>query len=115
MTHLRDLRASSEARQQHWGGADQIDISFRAIELGGEVGELLNLIKKLIRLRKSITGTKETEEDLLKAIAEELADVVISADLLAGDLGISLDTEVPKKFDKTSVKNNIPSYFREHS
>lgn len=110
---FEDLSTACAERQKAWGGASEIDMSFRGLELGGEVGELQNLLKKLIRLRSSITGTKETEQELLDAIRDELADVVICTQLVAGDLDIDIEKEVPKKFNKTSLKHGIPIMMKE--
>ncbi|OLP56789.1 hypothetical protein BJF92_12005 [Rhizobium rhizosphaerae] len=75
-------------------------MSFRAIELAGEAGEALNVVKKLERERQGWAGSRATLEQL----AEELADVVICADLLALAAGIDLAVAVPRKFNATSEK-----------
>ncbi|WP_300009626.1 MazG-like family protein [uncultured Roseobacter sp.] len=117
---LNELRKSNQARQDAWPGGEEIDLAFRGLELGGEAGELLNKLKKLTRLDRGIQGQKAEEiagqrGHLLRDIAEELADVVICADLIAMHLGIDLAPEIPAKFDKTSRKNGIPVYFGERS
>ena len=60
----------------------------------GEAGETANLAKKLRR------GEYVPLED----IADEIADTVIYADLLAASLGITLGDAVVAKFNKTSRK-----------
>ena len=79
-------------------------LEFSAVELGGEVGEVLNAVKKLARLRRGMAGGSDT----INNIAEELADVVICADLLAIKLGINLDQAVVDKFNATSIKHGFP-------
>ena len=60
----------------------------------GEAGETANLAKKLRR----------GEDVPLEDIADEIADTVIYADLLAASLGITLGDAVVAKFNKTSRK-----------
>lgn len=62
--------------------------------LAGEVGELCNLLKKLLR------GDPVSKDD----IADELADVIAYADLLAAALNIDLGEAVRRKFNKVSAK-----------
>ena len=94
------LRAANAKRQQEWDMDNQITLSYRGTELGGEVGEALNIIKKLERERLGIKGSRATLEDL----AEELADVIICCDLIAMATGIDLTQAVENKFNKTSEK-----------
>ena len=94
------LRAANLARQAEWDTDGQITLSYRGNELAGEVGEACNLIKKLERERMGIAGSRASVADL----AEELADVIICADLIAMQLGIDLDRAVAEKFNKTSEK-----------
>lgn len=94
------LRAANLARQAEWDPGKQISLSFRGNELAGEVGEACNVIKKLDRERLGIQGSRDTVAHL----AEELADVVICADLIAMAEGIDLDAAVGAKFNATSAK-----------
>lgn len=64
-----------------WGGA-----------MAGEVGELLNLIKK-VHMGRPITK---------EAIADEMADVMIYLDLLAFVFDIDLDAAIVRKFNLVS-------------
>lgn len=72
--------------------------------IAGEVGELCNLVKKLER------GDAQTFDKGAKirldfhAIAAELADVIIYADLFAQRLGVNLGDVVREKFNRTSEK-----------
>jgi NTP pyrophosphatase (non-canonical NTP hydrolase) len=100
MTIHADLRAANLARQAEWDTDGQITLSYRGNELAGEVGEACNIIKKLERERMGIAGSRATLADL----AEELADVIICADLIAMQLGIDLDRAVAEKFNRTSEK-----------
>lgn len=104
---LNHLRIANTARQAEWPGGSKVDLAFRGLELAGEVGELLNLVKKVVRLKRGITGTKEQMVDLHLALQDELADVIVCVDLLAMDLGIDLSKAVPFKFNATSEKHGL--------
>lgn len=96
----KQLRAANETRQYEWDKEGGITASYRAMELGGEVGEALNVVKKLERERLGIRGSRATVAQL----AEELADVVICVDLIALQYGIDLGAAVIRKFNATSEK-----------
>lgn len=98
-----DLRYANEKRQKEWGGNDQIDHMFRALEVGGECGELLEAVKKMERGRRGIQGSNASRQD----IADEAGDVVIALDLLCISLGIDLGLAVAEKFNKTSGKYGL--------
>jgi NTP pyrophosphatase (non-canonical NTP hydrolase) len=101
MTTFATLRAANEHRQKQWDAGNKIDLAYRGNELAGEVGEACNVIKKLERERIGLAGSRAT----LQQLADELADVVICADLIAREVGIDLLGEaVPKKFNETSEK-----------
>lgn len=101
---LNALRQANIQRQAIWCPDEIPDLSFRGNELGGEVGEALNVIKKLERERLGWRGSRDTVEHL----AEELADVVICADLCALSAGVDLASAVVAKFNATSEKVGIP-------
>lgn len=98
-TH-RTLRAANIARQKEWDADNQLTLTYRLNELAGETGEACNIGKKIERERLGIVGSRATVRDL----AEELADVVICADLVAMGEGIDLDQAVINKFNRTSAK-----------
>lgn len=101
---LTALRKGNEERQIAWANGEDVPLLFRATELGGEVGEVLNACKKLERERRGWIGSRATVED----VASELGDVVICADLLAMTLGIDLGKAVIDKFNATSIKVGLP-------
>ena len=103
MTDLGRLRAASVCRQREWDGAGCLTPSFRGCELAGEVGEALNIVKKLERARLGIGGSRAVVADL----AKELADVVICVDLIAMEYGIDLAEAVVDKFNETSEKYGL--------
>ena len=86
---LKSLRAANVARNIEWmagASVESLPIAFRCIELIGEVGEAANVMKKLTRESLGLVGSRATLDDL----ADELADVVICADLIAMDLKLDL-------------------------
>ena len=104
MTTFTKLRDANRARQAQWDADDRIGLIYRANELAGEVGEACNVAKKIERERLGIAGSRSTIDQL----AEELADVVICADLVAMGEGIDLDAAVAAKFNATSAKIGLP-------
>lgn len=100
---LNTLRRVSLARQDEWkagGDSGPVGGLYRANELGGEVGEALNVVKKLEREQRGWRGSRATVEEL----AAEIADVIICADLLAAEYDIDLSAAVVAKFNATSEK-----------
>lgn len=92
------LRTANILRDQEWNPSNRIDLAFRGNELAGEVGEACNIIKKLVRTHMGLKGTTANYSQL----ADELADVIICADLIAMHCGIDLGTAVKRKFNQTS-------------
>ena len=102
MLSLDLLRQKNNERAEQWG-TGELPATFAATELAGEVGEACNIVKKLERARIGAKGGTASYSDL----AEELADVVICADLLASHYGIDLSRAVRNKFNKTSDKHGF--------
>lgn len=103
---LKQLREANDSRAQLWRGEGVPSSGplFAAVELAGEVGELCNLIKKRERVLRGYGGGMID----IPAITNELADVIICADLLASELGIDLEIAVREKFNRDSVKHGFP-------
>lgn len=70
----------------------------------GELGEAANIVKKLNRVRDGIRGNVESEAELRKNLADEIADAAIYLDLMAQAAGFDLETIRDEKFEKTSAK-----------
>lgn len=100
MTNFNDLRNANNARQDLWDPKRIATPLFRATELGGECGEALNEVKKLEREKMGFRGSRTTIDKL----ADELADVIICADLVAAEYDIDLWEAVKRKFNETSDK-----------
>lgn len=105
------LRAANELRNSERDPDEKITPSFRGCELGGEAGEALNVIKKLEREKLGLSGSRSTVEKL----ADELADVIICADLIAMDYGIDLIEAIKKKFNATSEELGLKTLFAGNS
>lgn len=127
MLSFQELRDANRARQAEWPGNDKCDAAFRAIEVAGEGGEVVEALeelltaalmglshavavgrvaertKKTLRAQRGITGSTASLEDL----ADEMADNIIALDLLAFALGIDLGAAVAWKFNRTSVKHGL--------
>jgi NTP pyrophosphatase (non-canonical NTP hydrolase) len=75
-----------------------------ATAMAGECGEACNMVKKLRRLddAKQLANIPTDREGIIRSIGDELADLVIYADLLAARLGIKLGKVVAEKFNAVS-------------
>ena len=103
MSQLEALRAANTARQAEWCPDQVPDLSFRGNELAGEVGEACNIIKKLERERHGWAGSRASVDQL----AQELADVIICADLVAQQTGIDLWAAIISKFNATTQARGL--------
>lgn len=108
--NFKILRQKNQERQTIWCPINKPDLSFRGVELGGESGEAQNVIKKLERERHGWVGSRASIDQL----AEELADMIIVADLIAAQTGIDLGDAIVAKFNKTSHKVGIPVFIEPH-
>jgi NTP pyrophosphatase (non-canonical NTP hydrolase) len=80
----RDFKHSLEDwSEMEWGCA-----------AAGEMGELCNLLKK----------RKRGEDIPMKAVMDEIADVIIYLDLLAARLGVRLSGPIREKFNEVSER-----------
>lgn len=104
---LTMLRNANIKRQLEWQGSKHADLAFRGLELAGEVGELCNLLKKMVRIQREIKGTYEERSTLFKMIEDEAADVLICLDLVCLELGINLSLATTAKFNATSLKHGL--------
>ena len=102
--HLREVNID---RVSYFGHGD-LENGWNEAEWGcaiaGEVGELCNILKKIIR-RAEFDSTIDVLKD---QAANELADVIIYADLIAAKLGVDLGAVVCEKFNVSSYKYDFP-------
>ena len=88
-----ELRAANTRRdQESYQMCREWTLADWGLALAGEVGEACNLIKK----------TRRGEGIPAELIMNEIADVIIYADLLADSLGESLHDAIIRKFNATS-------------
>lgn len=101
--NLNTLRDANNLRQAHWDPEVKLTGLFHSNELAEETGEACGVVKKLVRQELGLVGSRKTTSDL----ADELADVLIVADLLARKYNINLGDAVIRKFNEVSVKLNL--------
>ena len=101
---LKHLRRINAQRAEAWAQGSGDDALFAATEFGGEAGEVLNVIKKLVRAARGWKGSRDTVEHL----AEEIGDCVICLDNIARTYNIDLAEATAAKFNKTSEANDFP-------
>jgi NTP pyrophosphatase (non-canonical NTP hydrolase) len=98
----------ARAKRIHINGLNQWSLSDWFVEAGGEMGEAMNIAKKLNRLRDNLIGNdKTTKDELMEKLADELGDAVISIQLVALSQGVNLEVAVARKFNKTSEKLGV--------
>ena len=105
------LRAVNVPRCEKWHPPGSLPWSLAdwSNALCGEAGELANVIKKIRRQETGARNQGDPTMEELKAMAmNELADVVIYADLLADQLGGDLGQAIKAKFNKVSEKYGFP-------
>lgn len=95
MAELHELQAQTAADSRRWFPAMHESagrlLVHCALGVAGEVGEVVNLVKKYNRGDFPSLVAVENE------LAEELADVVIYAMLMASALGVDLAEEISRK------------------
>lgn len=113
---FRALREANVTRCKRWhpgflsGDADEWTGADWSNAMCGEAGETANVVKKLRRVE---TGTAPGPDDpspdrLKEMLADELADTVTYADLLAAHYGIDLAEAVARKFNRVSERQGFP-------
>lgn len=107
--NLEDLRRVNLARKARWhAGAQPWSGADWSNAMCGEAGEAANVVKKLRRIETNIEQPTPPEHELVWALGEELADVVIYVDLLAQHYGIDLAAQVIDKFNVVSDRYEFP-------
>lgn len=103
MTFDSLAKANSECAKQWNPAGTPVPLIFSLVELAGEAGEACNIGKKIARTELGLAGGVTDIQPLI----DELADVVICADLVARKLGINLGAAVARKFNETSRKRGF--------
>lgn len=105
---LREFQRRNIARSQSPMGFDHhiMDWSLNdwLVALGGEVGEAMNVAKKMLREQTRTRGNRkgETYEALRRKLADELADAFIYLLLTAARMELDVPTIVEAKFAEAS-------------
>lgn len=106
-----ELRQANLLRCARWhpnGGVNAWSLSDWAVATAGELGEAMNVIKKLNRERDNLTSNTLTVSELEAALAHELADTQIYLDLLAARAGVALGQATRIKFNQKSIEVGFP-------
>lgn len=92
---FEQLRIANATRCLRWHktGLDEWSLADWCVAVGGEVGEALNVVKKLNRDRDGQPGNTKSRAELMVDLGDELADIVIYLDILVaaggdGRLGV---------------------------
>lgn len=103
---LHELAKINRARSDRWHkGGSPWTLADWSNALCGEAGELANVIKKIRRHDTGIINDNAPpRSELLRMAGEELADVILYADLMARALSVDLADAVRNKFNKVSEK-----------
>lgn len=95
MLTYTDLREANVKRTQRWepGFPEKSawDADYWLLALLGEIGETANVVKKLNRIEIGLPGAKDPKKHkLVRMLGDELADVILYADLYAAFLGVGV-------------------------
>ena len=105
---FREFQKINVERTRQWHDLDAWSLMEWAACMAGEAGEACNAAKKLRRLEDGIKTGPEDPAALRANLAEEIADTVTYAFLLAEAAGIDLGEAVADKFNKVSKKHGFP-------
>lgn len=127
---FENLSTTNAARCQRWHGPDWTGpedswtLADWSNAMNGEAGEAANIVKKIRRVDSGLWEKQrwpgdnggglaemlgeQARAELLAKLADELADVVCYADLLATKAGIDLGEAVRAKFNRVSKAQGFP-------
>lgn len=132
---LAELRARNVSRLRRWhGDNDDWTLADWSNAMCGEAGEAANVVKKIRRTESALWDKQKYPGDgasahakladlsaddaraaLVEGLANELADIVCYADLLALHAGIDLAAAVIAKFNRVSAAQDFPERLGEAS
>jgi NTP pyrophosphatase (non-canonical NTP hydrolase) len=108
---LQEISEQNRARAARWHeGSEPWSGSDWSNAMCGEAGEVANVVKKL-RRHETGAGTgynTPPEEELKESLAEEIADVILYADLLAAHYEVDLEVALRVKFNRVSEAQGFP-------
>lgn len=107
---LDELRAANITRAARWHGPDSTWTGADwSNAMAGEMGEAANVVKKIRRGEDGCPAAHDPGPRMLVAmLGDEIADVIIYADLLAAHYGIDLSGAIRTKFNAVSVREGFP-------
>lgn len=107
---FEEFAETNIARCRRWHDPKAWSAQMWCLAAAGEMGECCNAIKKLHRHDTGVQQRAESGDraKLMKAIANEIGDVVVYLDLLAWRLGLSLENCVRDTFNRISVREGFP-------
>lgn len=94
MDSLKEIQEQCREDSARWFPSTSDSLAFMVLALSGEVGELANITKKVIRGSLNLT-----DEDVQQALAGEVVDVLTYLANVANLLGISLSAGYSAKRD----------------
>jgi len=99
------LRTQNVARQQAWHSKQEVFIPWPKADwvcaLGGEIGEALNEVKKLNRIKDGIIGDGVCWDQKITDLSFEIADCLIYLDLVCYEFGFE-----PEEFPALGAKRD---------
>ena len=104
---FREFQKINNERCAEWHDVQQWSISDWAVAMAGECGEACNVVKKMNRKRDLIQNRDPSANLLREQLAEEIADTVTYAFLLAERCGFDMQAIVTAKFNKVSEKHGF--------
>lgn len=81
-----------------------MELQYLALALGGEAGELQNIIKKIVRRKHHTTG--HSNDELEKEVPHEMVDVMYYLFRMAALLEIDLDKAFVEKMEINKARYN---------
>lgn len=114
---ISDVSRVSRARAKRWHPGFPDDDNWTGADwsnaMAGEAGEACNVVKKLRRIETGAVGKLDPpEEELVQALADEIADVFLYLDLLAAKYSIDIEAALRSKFNRVSELQGFPERLR---
>lgn len=96
------------ALQWHPGGLEEWSPAEWGNAAAGEMGELCNVLKKMLRLELGIQQANGlTEDQLTEMAAQEIGDTYLYLDLIAQRLGLDMYSCVRDTFNRVSKREGF--------
>jgi NTP pyrophosphatase (non-canonical NTP hydrolase) len=113
MMELSEISKINRARCERWhAGGEEWTAADWGVALGGEAGELLNVIKKVRRhetgVVNDLTYNTPPLPEVLAAVKDEIADVFLYLDLVANHFDLELEECIFPKFNRVSKAQGFP-------